>query len=131
MILPKVAAIRVGGNLLTDHNRSDISVTYERIEKRDRMANGTMRRYFIADKRTFAVSWTDVPHNSTFTVDHKWAVDEIENYYELALGAIPMILTYTGGNTETFSVMFVSFAKTLKKRGRYNMYDMSASFEEI
>ena len=47
--------------ILTDHNRSDISVTPERIEKRQRMINGTMRSYHIADKLNISTSWQMVP----------------------------------------------------------------------
>ena len=47
--------------ILTDHNRSDISVTPQRIEKRQRMINGTMRSYHIADKLNISTSWQMVP----------------------------------------------------------------------
>jgi hypothetical protein len=47
--------------ILTDHNRSDISITPQRIEKRQRMINGTMRSYHIADKLNISTSWQMVP----------------------------------------------------------------------
>jgi hypothetical protein len=47
--------------ILSDHNRSDIKVTPNRIEKRERMINGHMRSYHIADKMNFDFSWDELP----------------------------------------------------------------------
>jgi hypothetical protein len=35
---------------LTEHNREPVSIDTNRIEKQQRMANGTMRKQFTADK---------------------------------------------------------------------------------
>jgi hypothetical protein len=50
--------------ILSDHNRSEINITNERIEQRQRMANGTMRSFFIADKLTIDTSWSMLPSRS-------------------------------------------------------------------
>jgi hypothetical protein len=50
--------------ILSDHNRSQINMTNERIEQRQRMANGTMRSFFIADKITVDTSWSMLPSRS-------------------------------------------------------------------
>ena len=47
--------------ILSDHNRSEIGVNPTRIEKRDRMVNGRMRSFHIADKQTITVSWDMLP----------------------------------------------------------------------
>lgn len=47
--------------ILSDHNRGEISMTTQRIEKRQRMINGTMRSYHIADKLTASTSWSMIP----------------------------------------------------------------------
>jgi len=47
--------------ILSDHNRSEIKVTPNRIEKRERMINGHMRSYHIADKMNFDFSWDELP----------------------------------------------------------------------
>ena len=47
--------------VLSDHNRKDISFKVERIEKRERMINGRMRSYHIADKLTISTSWDMLP----------------------------------------------------------------------
>jgi hypothetical protein len=50
--------------ILSDHNRSQIGMTNERIEQRQRMANGTMRSFFIADKLSIDTSWSMLPSRS-------------------------------------------------------------------
>lgn len=47
--------------ILSDHNREPISVSFERLESRERMINGRMRSYHIADKQSISVSWTSLP----------------------------------------------------------------------
>jgi hypothetical protein len=50
--------------VLSDHNRSPIDFSIERIEKRERMINGRMRSYHVADKLTISVSWDMLPSRS-------------------------------------------------------------------
>jgi hypothetical protein len=50
--------------IISDHNRSAIDITNERIEQRQRMANGTMRSFFIADKLSISTSWSMLPSRS-------------------------------------------------------------------
>lgn len=50
--------------ILSDHNRQPIDISNERIEQRQRMANGTMRSFFIADKTRISTSWNMLPSRS-------------------------------------------------------------------
>lgn len=50
--------------ILSDDNRSAIDFSQIRIEKRERMINGRMRSYHIADKLSMSVSWTMLPSRS-------------------------------------------------------------------
>lgn len=50
--------------VLSDHNRSEIGITPQRIEQRRRMINGTMRSYHIADKIAISTSWSLLPSRS-------------------------------------------------------------------
>jgi hypothetical protein len=52
--------------ILSDHNRAQIDIANERIEQRQRMANGTMRSFFIADKLTINTSWSMLPSRSSY-----------------------------------------------------------------
>jgi hypothetical protein len=59
--------------ILSDHNRKDISFKPERIEKRERMINGRMRSYHIADKMTISTSWDMLPSRA-FSVNPQFDV---------------------------------------------------------
>lgn len=50
--------------ICSDHNRGEISISQQRIESRQRMANGTMRSYHVADKIALSVSWNMLPSRS-------------------------------------------------------------------
>lgn len=50
--------------ILSDDNRSPIQFKNQRIEKRERMINGRMRSYHIADKLTISTSWEMLPSRS-------------------------------------------------------------------
>jgi hypothetical protein len=52
--------------ILSDHNRSEMSFTPQRIEQRQRTINGRMRSYYIADKMTISFSWQNLPSRSFF-----------------------------------------------------------------
>jgi hypothetical protein len=50
--------------LITDDNRQPLDFSEERIEKRERMINGRMRSYHIADKLKLSTSWNMIPSRS-------------------------------------------------------------------
>jgi len=50
--------------ILSDDNRQPIDFKPTRIEKRERMINGRMRSYHIADKLTISTSWNMLPSRS-------------------------------------------------------------------
>lgn len=50
--------------ILSDHNRSEFSVTTNRIENRKRMINGHMRSYHIADKINLSFNYNLIPSRS-------------------------------------------------------------------
>lgn len=50
--------------ILSDDNRGELSFSNNRIEKRERMINGRMRSYHIADKLSLSVQWNMLPSRS-------------------------------------------------------------------
>lgn len=52
--------------ILSDDNRGEINFKPTRIEKRERMINGRMRSYHIADKLQITTSWEMLPSRSYF-----------------------------------------------------------------
>jgi hypothetical protein len=47
--------------ILSDDNRDPIDFQVERIERRERMINGRMRSFHVADKLNLSLSWTMLP----------------------------------------------------------------------
>lgn len=54
--------------ILSDHNRAPLNFTTQRIEQRQRMINGNMRSFHIADKNTLSTSWNNLPSRSYFSI---------------------------------------------------------------
>ena len=50
--------------ILSDDNRGPISFDIERIENRERMINGRMRSFHVADKLSISTSWDMLPSRS-------------------------------------------------------------------
>lgn len=69
--------------LITDDNRQPIEFSQERIEKRERMINGRMRSYHIADKLQLSTSWKLIPSRSHADVPHfdvSTGLSEVKSY---------------------------------------------------
>lgn len=115
----------------TEHNRSELSVDVNRIKTSDRMENGRLREYFVADKRTWSLSWSMLPAPSEETIDGRAGGDAIEQFYrntptefELSVKHADPTLDYSA------TVTFVSFDKTHIRRGAHDFWDISVSMEE-
>jgi hypothetical protein len=98
--------------IISDHNRSPIDIRTNRIERRERMINGRMRSYHIADKLTIDVSWDMLPsrafnRNPDFnsdgtlgtsvlanTVDGGAGGEEMLDWYESHTGPFWVFLAY-------------------------------------
>lgn len=127
----KNALMEWNNNKITDHNRSPLSVDVDRIETTKRMANGTLRKYVVADKRKFGVSWDDLPFNAANTVDGYWGGREIESFYNNNAGQFTLKITNGDGQVDSFSVVFTTYSRELSKRGLYDFWDLNLEMEEI
>lgn len=130
IFLPKGSIMLWNTVSITEHNRQPIKVSVERIEKGGRMANGTMRKYFIADKRTWSTSWEQIPDLTSETVDGKWGGNDIENFYNNTPGAFTLGIKTSSGTVQ-YTVMFTEFSKEIVKRGRYNAWNIDLTMEEV
>lgn len=54
--------------LLSDHNRAGVPLSPNRIGSRQRMINGDMRGYHIADKLNISLSWDNIPSRAYSTI---------------------------------------------------------------
>ena len=134
---------------LSDHNRQPISIQTNRIEKQQRMANGTMRKFFITDKKTISVNWNMLPSLSTFTADGGYGAINLRSFYEgtaaKASGALSgtsnfdVTLVYGGTATQTLNMIFTSCSFELVKRNvkqvtgdtAQEFWNVSLSMEEV
>lgn len=127
----KPRLMRWNGNAITDHNRSEVGIEPERIENKLRTANGTLRKYVIADKRNFDVSWDMLPKLTSQTVDGFWGGQAIETFYNNIPGAFSLELTHGDGDVETYTVMISEFSKTIVKRGSVDFWNVTIGMEEV
>jgi hypothetical protein len=64
VISPTTSMLNDSFIILSDHNRSEINISNQRLEQRQRMINGSMRSYHIADKINISTSWNLLPSRS-------------------------------------------------------------------
>ena len=125
-----------GTNKVSDHNRSSLRVENDQIERKSRMADGTLRKYVVSVKKKWSCSWEDLPsHNDSVgsgTVDGGMSGTEMLEFYEDNINQ-PFIMTLKDGlgNEETYNVMIESFSYDIKKRGTVDLWDVNVSIEEI
>lgn len=131
---------------VTEHNRAPLSLNTERIESGQRMSNGTLRKYFVADKLNVNVSWEMIPSFRNETVDGGWGAEDLKNFYESAAGrgAFSIKLNPTVFSTDlveqsdgaladdyTYTVMFGSCDFTVVKRGLQPFWSVNISLEQV
>ena len=99
--------------ILSDHNRSEISFTQQRLDSKKRMVSGHMRSYHIADKLNISWSWDMLPsraysgdpqYNTSglvtnsgleqYTADGGAGGVDIVNWFENHKGSFYMLLSY-------------------------------------
>ena len=127
-------------NKVSEHNRSQFDISSERIEKQQRMSNGTLRKFFIADKKTFTLSWDMLPSYRTFTVDGAWGAEDLRTFYSSAQGQssfnIRVNLAKDGTNQESanyeqYNVVFSNCSFTVLKRGTQPFWNVSITLVEV
>lgn len=99
--------------IISDHNRSEISFNQQRIETRQRMVNGGLRSYWIADKLNISTSWNRLPSRpfnekmeflnngepaysgyNSYTVDGAAGGVDMLSWYENNPGSFYLYLSY-------------------------------------
>ena len=127
-------------NKITEHNRSPIELNIQRIEKSVRTSNGTLRKNFTADKRSFSMSWDMLPSYRDLTVDGGWGAEDLRQFYLSDDGKktfnIRINLAKTGSDQsssgyEPYTVSLSGFSCTLVKRGLQPHWNVSLSMDEV
>lgn len=131
--------------ILSDHGRSPLEIGTDRIENRERMANGRMRSKWIADKETFSLSWELLPSRSVVNsvnvvADGYSSATDLYNFYKSTPGEFQMTVYSDDGTAgplasdEVFGiyqVFFSDFSMTIGRRGKeFDFMNVSLSLEQ-
>lgn len=126
------AADDAGWQPVTDHNRQPLSISVERLEKKNVMANGITRRYTVNKKRSFSANWNLVPSKSEYTADGGLAGDDIETWHNTEDGPFWIMLKDGDGNVEKIRVMISDFSKEIDKRSpNFDLLTIDLTLEEV
>ena len=136
--------------ILSDHNRSEINISPDRVQTRSRMINGNMRSYYVADKLNISVSWNMLPSRSyknghagfledgkslAYKTQDEYTVDggagglDILNWYKDNTGPFWVYLAYDAGPldihqykySQILKMYFKNFTYDIIKRGNNTM----------
>lgn len=125
---------------ISEHNRAPISIDPYRHEQTQRMANGSLRKIFIADKKTVSTSWSMLPSYTTMTVDGGYGAEDLRSFYlNKGKGSFKVKINYNNVREEIFTVFFSNFSMTMIKRNvkdtgivtPQEFWDVSISLEEV
>ena len=127
---------------ISENNSAAVSLDVDRIEKTQRMSNGTLRKIWIADKKTISASWGDIPTYSTLTVDGGMGAEDIRTFYlNKGKGTFKVKISYNAvsARDEIILASFTSCSFTVSKRNvksttasvPQEFWDVSFSLEEV
>lgn len=136
---------------ITDHGRAPLNISYERIENKQRMANGYMRRYTVAKKRVWNLSWENLPSVDTPFLAGGQPGEWMQNFHDTNNGAFFMRLRrgsdieltnpldgldsddplVIAGTPRGIRVMITDFSKEVVKRGiAFDLWHIEMNLEE-
>ena len=127
---------------LTEHNRQPASIQINRIEKTQRMSNGSLRKIWIADKKEVSTAWNALPTYSTLTVDGGMGAEDIRAFYlNKGKGTFKIKISYNAvaARDEIVLASFTSCTFSISKRNirsttasvPQEFWDVSLSLEEV
>lgn len=127
-------------NLITDHGRGPLDISYERIEQKTRMYDGTLRRYVVAKKRSWTVSWENLPSKEVTLLAGGKPGDWIDEFHKTHDGDFlvrfrngnAIDTTPGAGNSEVVRVMIGDFSKEVVKRTKtFDLWSLDLTLEEV
>ena len=127
---------------LSEHNRAAINLDLNRIEKTQRMSNGSLRKIWIADKKEISTSWSALPTYNTLTVDGGMGAVDIKSFYlDKGKGTFKIKISYNAvtARDEIVLASFTSCTFSISKRNirsttasvPQEFWDVSFSLEEV
>jgi hypothetical protein len=119
--------------MLTDDNRSPLDFSDERIEKRERMINGRMRSYHIADKMKLSTSWTMIPsrsHSDVPSFNPETGLSPYKSYTTDGGAGGADMLEWYDAHKGSFWV-FLAYDKKGVFKGKENPYDHLDQYNQL
>ena len=127
---------------VSEHNRTAINLDLNRIEKTQRMSNGSLRKIWIADKKEISTAWNALPTYSTLTVDGGMGAEDIRTFYlNKGKGTFKIKISYNAvtARDEIVLASFTSCTFSISKRNvrsslasvPQEFWDISLSLEEV
>lgn len=147
--LPQGSALYLNSTIkLSEHNRQPISLSKNRIEKQQRMNNGTLRKFYVADKESINVSWVKLPSFYNYTIDGGYGALDLKAFYDgtatKASGALSGRSSFDvsikyGNETKVMEMMFTSFSLEMVNRNvkqasgdpAQEFWNVSLTLEEV
>lgn len=119
--------------ILSDHNRSDIAFSTNRVENRKRMVNGHMRSYHIADKMNVSFSYNMLPSRSfdgdpEFNANGVATVSGLSEYTADGGAGGAELLDWYNSNPGSF-YMFLSY--DMPQNFSVNIYDKLDKYSDV
>lgn len=139
-LLATPAGTTLKWNKVTEHNRSEFNISPERIETQKRMSNGTLRKFFIADKKSFTVSWDMLPSYRTLTVDGGWGAEDLRQFYlsddgkktfNIRINLAKAGVDQSSSGYEPYTVSISSCNFSVVKRGLQPHWNVSLTMDEV
>jgi hypothetical protein len=120
--------------ILSDHNRSEITVGTNRIENRKRMINATMRSYHIADKLTVSWDWQLLPSRAynadpSFNSSGLSTTNPTDYTVDGGAGGADIVKWYEDHNGPFY--MFMSYDRHDKFDGQNDEYDHLNQYNDV
>lgn len=142
------------GDKVSDHSRSPLEISTERIGTDKRMVDGTLRRHHVKVKRTWSMSWDTLPSRSDVTGGFKPADDgmagrDMEDFFNANPGKFRMVirtgsaidkdipepdesaLPFEDDDFYIANVMITEFSHTTIKRGKVDLWSVNITLEEV
>jgi hypothetical protein len=125
------ALVRLNDTDLTDQGR-----TFD--EKRDERAvenvtaNGTIKKYIIAEKREWDLAWSMLPQNASDTYDEKGARDTIKALAMVG-NTVTLRVRDSYGEENIYTVWIQDYSEKIVRRDFVSnifLYDVSISLKE-
>jgi hypothetical protein len=119
--------------MLTDDNRQPLDFLDERIEKRERMINGRMRSYHIADKMKLSTSWSMIPsrsHSDVPNFDPATGLSPSKSYTTDGGAGGADMLEWYDGHKGSFWV-FLAYDRKGIFKGKENPYDYLNQYNQL